>query len=76
MVVRHTRDEEESGRQELLPSGAVGRRAPLTAALLTAALAGAVLALLSRPAWPCFLPRLSPASWALANRRRNGNGNG
>ncbi|MET7289844.1 ABC transporter permease [Streptomyces sp. NPDC005573] len=46
VVVRHTRDEEESGRQELLSSGAVGRRAPLTAALLTAAVANGVLALL------------------------------
>lgn len=46
LVVRHTRDEEESGRQELVASGAVGRRASLTAALLTAAVANAVLALL------------------------------
>ncbi|MEU6573346.1 ABC transporter permease [Streptomyces sp. NPDC046805] len=46
VVVRHTRDEEESGRQELVSSAAVGRRAPLTAALLTAAVANAVLALL------------------------------
>jgi ABC-2 type transport system permease protein len=46
VVVRHTRDEEESGRQELLASGAVGRRASLTAALLAAAVAAGVLALL------------------------------
>ncbi|MCX4999966.1 ABC transporter permease [Streptomyces longwoodensis] len=46
IVVRHTRDEEESGRQELVASGTVGRRAPLTAALLAAAVADAVLALL------------------------------
>ncbi|MDF3300755.1 ABC transporter permease [Streptomyces tropicalis] len=46
VVVRHTRDEEESGRQELLSAGAVGRRAPLAAALLTAAAGDAVLALL------------------------------
>ncbi|GGU28349.1 ABC transporter permease [Streptomyces daghestanicus] len=45
-VVRHTRDEEESGRDELLRAGAVGRHAPLTAALLAAAVADAVLALL------------------------------
>ncbi|MBK3581812.1 ABC transporter permease, partial [Streptomyces sp. MBT65] len=32
VVVRHTRDEEESGRQELVSSAMVGRRAPLTAA--------------------------------------------
>ncbi|MFD4502405.1 ABC transporter permease [Streptomyces sp. NPDC058457] len=46
IVVRHTRDEEETGRAELLASGAVGRRASLTAALLAAAVANAVLALL------------------------------
>ncbi|MFG3033346.1 ABC transporter permease [Streptomyces sp. NPDC048253] len=46
IVVRHTRDEEESGRQELLASGMVGRRASLTAALLAAGVANAVLALL------------------------------
>ncbi|MEU6094524.1 ABC transporter permease [Streptomyces sp. NPDC047079] len=45
VVVRHTRDEEESGRQELISSAMVGRRAPLTAALLTAVVANAVLAL-------------------------------
>ncbi|MGY4978194.1 ABC transporter permease [Streptomyces sp. 900105755] len=46
VVVRHTRDEEETGRVELVASGAVGRRASLTAALLAAAVANAVLALL------------------------------
>ncbi|MEU9666025.1 ABC transporter permease [Streptomyces bobili] len=46
IVVRHTRDEEESGRQELIASAMVGRRASLTSALLTAAVADAVLALL------------------------------
>ncbi|MEU9338783.1 ABC transporter permease [Streptomyces sp. NPDC048290] len=46
IVVRHTRDEEESGRQELIASGMVGRRASLTAALLTAGAANGVLALL------------------------------
>ncbi|MFF0671259.1 ABC transporter permease [Streptomyces tendae] len=46
LVVRHTRDEEESGRQEVVASGMVGRRAALTAALLAAAVANAVLALL------------------------------
>ncbi|MFF5960329.1 ABC transporter permease [Streptomyces luteogriseus] len=46
IVVRHTRDEEESGRQELVASGMVGRRASLTAALLAAAVANGVLALL------------------------------
>ncbi|MEV5873567.1 ABC transporter permease [Streptomyces sp. NPDC052101] len=46
VVVRHTRDEEESGRQELVSSGMVGRRAPLTAALLAAAVADAALCVL------------------------------
>jgi ABC-2 type transport system permease protein len=46
IVVRHTRDEEESGRQEIVSSGMVGRRAPLTAALLAAAVANTGLALL------------------------------
>ncbi|WP_316770994.1 ABC transporter permease [Streptomyces sasae] len=46
VVVRHTRDEEETGRAELLASGAVGRRASLTAALLAAGVANAALALL------------------------------
>ncbi|MFI7016810.1 ABC transporter permease [Streptomyces sp. NPDC050164] len=46
VVVRHTRDEEESGRQELVASGMVGRRASLTAALLAAVVANGVLALL------------------------------
>ncbi|WP_369196654.1 ABC transporter permease [Streptomyces djakartensis] len=46
VVVRHTRDEEESGRQELVASGAVGRRASLTAALLTAAAGNGALVVL------------------------------
>ncbi|MFG2312021.1 ABC transporter permease [Streptomyces sp. NPDC048566] len=46
VVVRHTRAEEESGRQELVSAGAVGRRAPLTAALLAALVADGALALL------------------------------
>ncbi|MFF8844939.1 ABC transporter permease [Streptomyces sp. NPDC015127] len=46
IVVRHTREEEETGRQELLSSAMVGRRAPLTAALLTALVANAAVALI------------------------------
>ncbi|MFE4643095.1 ABC transporter permease, partial [Streptomyces sp. NPDC056730] len=45
IVVRHTREEEETGRQEMLSSAMVGRRAPLTAALLTALIANAALVL-------------------------------
>ncbi|MGW3423226.1 ABC transporter permease [Streptomyces phaeochromogenes] len=46
VVVRHTRDEEESGRQEMVSAGMVGRRAPLTSALLAALVANATLALI------------------------------
>ncbi|OKI00278.1 ABC transporter permease [Streptomyces sp. CB02923] len=46
IVVRHTREEEETGRQELLSAAMVGRRAPLTAALLAALAADAALTLL------------------------------
>ncbi|REK88180.1 ABC transporter permease [Streptomyces inhibens] len=46
IVVRHTREEEETGRQELLSAAMVGRRAPLTAALLTALIANAAVAVL------------------------------
>jgi ABC-2 type transport system permease protein len=42
-VVRHTRAEEEEGRLELLGSTVMGRRAPLTAALLVACGASLVL---------------------------------
>lgn len=45
-VVRHTRREEDEGRSELVRSGAVSRRAPLTGALLVAggiSLAGGAL---------------------------------
>jgi ABC-2 type transport system permease protein len=45
LVVRHTRAEEESGRAELVRAAIVGRRAPLTAALLETALADAAVAL-------------------------------
>lgn len=46
IVVRHTREEEETGRQEMLSAAMVGRRAPLTAALLAALLANGLAALL------------------------------
>ncbi|MFF5975227.1 ABC transporter permease [Streptomyces sp. NPDC012769] len=46
IVVRHTREEEETGRQEMLSAAAVGRRAPLTAALLTALTANAAVVLI------------------------------
>ncbi|MDT3399756.1 ABC transporter permease [Streptomyces sp. B1866] len=46
LVVRHTREEEETGRQEVLSSGTVGRRAGLTSALTIALAANAGVALL------------------------------
>lgn len=45
-VIRHTREEEETGRRELLGSTVVGRNAPLAAALTVTMLAGVVLGLL------------------------------
>ncbi|MGW8883089.1 ABC transporter permease [Streptomyces sp. NPDC055749] len=46
IVTRHTREEEETGRQEMLSSAMVGRRAPLTSALCTALVANGLVALL------------------------------
>lgn len=46
VVGRHTRAEEESGRDELLRASAVGRYAPMTAAVLVAAIANLVVGLL------------------------------
>ena len=43
LVVRHTRAEEEAGRAELVRAAAVGRHAPLTAALLVVAMADVVV---------------------------------
>jgi ABC-2 type transport system permease protein len=45
MVVRHTRQNEETGRSELIGAGVVGRRAPLAAALGTTAIANILLGL-------------------------------
>lgn len=45
-VVRHTRAEERAGRAELLRANVVGKRAPLTAALVLAALMCALVAVL------------------------------
>ncbi|RFU40411.1 ABC transporter permease [Actinomadura logoneensis] len=46
LVVRHTRADEESGRQELVGATAVGRRAPLTSALTVVLSANLALAAL------------------------------
>jgi len=47
IVVRHTRADEESGRMELVGATAVGRQAPLAAALVVAVIANVALALLT-----------------------------
>ncbi len=46
LVVRHTREEEEEGRLELIGACRVGRRAPLAAALVTSLCASLALAAL------------------------------
>ncbi|MGH8927016.1 MAG: ABC transporter permease [Acidimicrobiia bacterium] len=45
-VIRHTREEEETGRRELLGATVVGRHAPLVAAMLVSGSAGLFLGLL------------------------------
>jgi ABC-2 type transport system permease protein len=47
LITRHTRQEEETGRLELVGSTVVGRRAPLTAALAVAGSANVVAGVLS-----------------------------
>jgi ABC-2 type transport system permease protein len=42
-MIRHTRDDEETGRRELLGSTVVGRHAPLAAALLVTSATGLVI---------------------------------
>jgi ABC-2 type transport system permease protein len=47
LVIRHSRADEESGRLELIGSTAVGRRAPLAAAMLVATAASLILFVLT-----------------------------
>jgi ABC-2 type transport system permease protein len=64
VVGRHTRAEEETGREELLRSGVVGRTAPMTAALLAAAVDSAVVSLAVTASLLAYgLP--AAGSWAL-----------
>lgn len=42
-MIRHTREEEETGRRELLGATVVGRNAPLTAGLIVTAASGLIL---------------------------------
>ena len=65
IVVRHTRGDEEAGRLELVGSAAVGRQAPLTAALLAAATGNVAIALLTF-LWLSVLKLPLPGSAALA----------
>ena len=67
VVVRHTRADEEAGRLELVGSAAVGRQAPLTAALAAAATANVALALLTCLWLPVLkLPLAGSAALALS----------
>src|SRR5215471_17152798 len=67
IVVRHTRADEEAGRLELVGSAAVGRQAPLTAALLAVVTANAVIALLTCLWLPVLkLPLAGSAALALS----------
>jgi ABC-2 type transport system permease protein len=67
IVVRHTRADEEAGRLELVGSGAVGRQAPLTAALLAAVTANVAIALLTLLWLPVLkLPWAGSAALALS----------
>lgn len=45
-VIRHTRDDEETGRRELLGSTVLGRHAPLVAALIVATGAGILIGII------------------------------
>ncbi|KRF10907.1 ABC transporter permease [Nocardioides sp. Soil796] len=64
LVGRHTRVEEETGRDELVRSGAIGRHAPMTAALMVTALANAVVGLAVSASLLAYgLP--AAGSWAL-----------
>ena len=65
IVVRHTRADEEAGRLELVGSAAVGRQAPLTAALLVAVIANVAIILLTL-LWLTVLKLPGAGSAALA----------
>ncbi|KRF15494.1 hypothetical protein ASG90_12460 [Nocardioides sp. Soil797] len=64
LIGRHTRVEEETGRDELVRSGAIGRHAPMTAALAVTLLANLVVALVTTGALLGYgLP--AAGSWAI-----------
>jgi len=62
-VTRHTRQEEDTGRQELLSSAVTGRYAALTAGLLTAGLAATITGLITTVG---VLAAGAPAAGAIA----------
>ena len=64
IVGRHTRAEEESGRDELVRGTAVGRLAPMTAALVTALLANLLLGVLVALSLWAY-PLAAADSWGL-----------
>jgi len=67
VVIRHTRADEEAGRLELIGSAALGRQAPLTAALLPAVAANLAIAALTCWWLPVQgLPLAGSAALALA----------
>ena len=67
LVIRHTRADEQAGRLELARSAAVGRHAPLTAALAVAAAANVVLAVLIAVVLAALrLPAAPAAAYGLA----------
>ncbi|TDD93063.1 ABC transporter permease [Actinomadura rubrisoli] len=67
LVVRHTRAEEETGRLELVGSAVVGRRAPLTAALLVAGTAAAAIAAVTAAVMIAFgVPAAGAAAYGLS----------
>jgi len=65
IVIRHTRADEEAGRLELVGSAAVGRQAPLTAALLAAVTANVAIIVLAW-LWLAALKQPAAGSAALA----------
>lgn len=66
-VVRHTRANEETGRQELIGSARVGRQAPLAAAVTVSVVANVTLAVLLAVALPLLgLPVGGSVAFALA----------
>lgn len=64
VIGRHTRAEEESGRDELVRASVVGRRAPMTAALLDALVANVLLGALVAASLAAY-PLAAPGSMAL-----------